>query len=94
MRIVMLCLLLLALVSLQFGCGRHTYLVETKDNKTFYATPPLVMDTEKGVYYMWINGQRRTVPMDIIYRIDDSAQICYQNGVTDTYTCYDNLYYF
>lgn len=94
MRIVMLCLLLLALTSLQFGCGRHTYLVETKDNKTFYATPPLVMDTEKGVYYMWINGQRRTVPMDIIYRIDDSAQICYQNGVTDTYTCYDNLYYF
>ena len=94
MRIVMLCLLSLALTSLQFGCGRHTYLVETKDNKTFYATPPLVMDTEKGVYYMWINGQRRTVPMDHIYRIDDSAQICYQNGVTDTYTCYDNLYYF
>lgn len=94
MRTVMLSLLLLALTSLQFGCARHTYLVETMDNKSFYVTPPLVLDAEKGVYYMWINGQRRVVPMDQVYRIDDSAQICYQNGVTDTFTCYDNLYYF
>ena len=94
MRAWMLCLLLLVAASLQFGCGRHTYLVETKDNKSFYVTPPLVVDAEKGVYYMWINGQRRTVPMEQVYRIDDAAQICYQNGVTDTFTCYDNLYYF
>ena len=53
-----------------------------------------MLDTEKGVYYMWIKGQRRVVPMDQIYRIDDAAQICYQNGLTDTYNCYDNLYYF
>jgi hypothetical protein len=90
-RLTLLVCLVVAAVS--FGCA-HTYQIETMDRKTFYATPPLVMDTEKGVYYMWVNGKRLTVPMDQIYRIDDSAQICYQNGVTDTYTCYDNLYYF
>lgn len=94
MRTLVLCLLLLGLIGLQAGCARHTYLVETMDHRSFYVDPPLVVDAEKGVYYMWIKGQRRTVPMDQIYRIDDSAQICYQNGVTDTYTCYDNLYYF
>lgn len=93
MRALMLCLLL-ALVSLQFGCGRHTYYIQTMDGKTFYAEPPLVVDADKGVYYMWVKGQRRTVPMDQIYLIDDSAQICYQNGLTDTFNCYDNIYYF
>jgi hypothetical protein len=93
MRALMLCLLL-ALASLQSGCGRHTYYVETMDRQSFYAEPPLVVDADKGVYYMWVKGQRRTVPMDQIYRIDDAPQVCYQNGLTDTYTCYDNLYYF
>ncbi|QAZ67632.1 YgdI/YgdR family lipoprotein [Solidesulfovibrio carbinolicus] len=90
-RLTLLFCLVLAAVS--FGCA-HTYQVETMDHKTFYASPPLVMDAERGVYYMWINGKRQVIPMDQVYRIDSSAQICYQNGLTDTYTCYDNLYYF
>ncbi|MHC1789154.1 hypothetical protein [Solidesulfovibrio sp.] len=94
MRALMLCLVLLAVLGLQAGCARHTYLVETMDRKLFYVDPPLVLDAEKGVYSMWIKGQRRIVPMDQIYRIDDAAQVCYQNGVTDTFTCYDNLYTF
>lgn len=53
------------------------------------------MDAERGVYYMIVNGRRHTIPMDQVYRIDDSAQICYQNSQTDTYTCaINNLYYF
>ena len=86
-------LLCLVLAALSFGCA-HTYLVETMDHKTFYASPPLVMNAEQGIYYMWINGKRQIIPMDQIYRIDSSTDICYQNGMTDTYTCYDNLYYF
>lgn len=86
-------LLCLVLAALSFGCA-HTYLVETMDHNIFYASPPLVMNAEQGIYYMWINGKRQVIPMDQIYRIDSSSDICYQNGTTDTYTCYDNLYYF
>ena len=48
MRALMLCLLLLGLTSLQFGCARHTYLVEMKDNKSFYVTPPVGAGYREG----------------------------------------------
>jgi len=74
------------------GCARHTYYVELRDGKSFYVDPPLVLDSDKGVYYMWIAGKRQTIPMDRVSYLDDAAQICYQNGATDTFTCFDALY--
>ncbi len=88
MRAALLLLVLLALA----GCARHTYYVELTNGKTFYADPPLVLDTDKGVYRMWIAGTRHVIPMDDVRYLDDAAQICYQNGLTDTFTCYDALY--
>ncbi len=76
------------------GCARHTYLVELNDGRSFYVDPPLVLDSEKGVYRMWVSGKRHTVAMEDVYAIDDAAQICYQNTYTDTFTCYDALYQF
>ena len=89
------CLLLVCLVlSACFlsGCGRHTYFVELNDGKKFYADPPLVLDTQKRVYHMWIAGKRCTIPMNDVYYLDDAAEICYANGFDDTYTCLDALY--
>jgi len=76
------------------GCARHTYYVELTDGKSFYVDPPLALDSQKGVYHMWIAGTRRTIPMDNVRYLDDAAQICYQNGLTDTFTCFDALYQF
>ncbi|EHJ46762.1 hypothetical protein DFW101_0745 [Solidesulfovibrio carbinoliphilus subsp. oakridgensis] len=95
MRAAFLVLVLLALAGASLGgCARHTYYVELNDGKYFYADPPLVLDTKKGVYRMWIAGSRQAIPMDDVRYIDDAAQICYQNGVTDTFTCFDALYQF
>ncbi|WP_300157469.1 hypothetical protein [Solidesulfovibrio sp.] len=94
MRVVpILCCLLLGGLCLG-GCARHTYRVELNDGKTFYVDPPLVLDTETGVYSMWIAGKRHAIPMDDVYYLDDASQICYQNGATDVFTCYDALYQF
>ena len=45
-----------------------------------------------GGVRMWIAGKRQTIPMDRVSYLDDAAQICYQNGATDTFTCFDALY--
>ncbi|MFU2209515.1 hypothetical protein [Solidesulfovibrio sp. C21] len=90
-----MCLLLACLaLSVLFcsGCARHTYLVELNDNKTFYADPPLVLDSQNRLYRMWIAGKQYRIPMDDVRYIDDAAQVCYQNGFDDTYTCFDALY--
>lgn len=76
------------------GCARHTYYVELTNGKYFYVDPPLILDADKGVYHMWIAGKRQTIPLDNVRYLDDAAQICYQNGVTDTFNCYDALYQF
>lgn len=83
-----------ALVALSGCFARHTYYVELTNGQYFYVDPPMVLDTDRGVYYMHVAGTRRIVPMDDVRFIDDAAQICYQNGyaATDTYTCYDALY--
>ncbi|MEA4857835.1 MAG: hypothetical protein AAGU21_01510 [Solidesulfovibrio sp.] len=86
-------LLLLGCLPL-FGCARHTYYVELANGKYFYADPPLVLDNDKGVYRMWVAGQLHIIPLDDVRYLDDAAQICYKNGVTDTFTCYDALYQF
>jgi hypothetical protein len=92
MRLLVL-LVMLGVVAL-CGCARHTYYVELNNGKTFYADPPLVLDADKGIYYIWVAGQRQIVPMDDVRYLDDAAQICYKNGVTDAYTCFDALYQF
>lgn len=95
MRRVWLALILsVAVVTLGACFARHTYYVELTNGKYFYVDPPLVLDAEKGVYYMNVAGVRQIVPMDEVSYLDDAAQICYQNGYadTDTFTCYDTLY--
>jgi|GEM_PF-2114077 len=95
MRRVCLAIILVLTVAALGACfARHTYYVELTNGKYFYVDPPLVLDTEKGVYYMNIAGVRQVVPIDEVSQLDDAAQICYQNGYadTDTFTCYDALY--
>lgn len=92
MRLLAL-LMMLAVVAL-CGCARHTYYVELNDGKALYVDPPLVLDSEKRIYHMWIKGQRQIIPMDDVRYIDDAIQICYKNGVTDSFTCFDALYQF
>ncbi len=87
-------ILLVVLAVALGGCVRHTYTVELNDGQTFYADPPLVLDAPAGVYYMWIGGSRHVIPMESVRTLDDAVQICYKNGVTDSYTCYDALYQF
>ena len=94
MRLCCLAVLVsLALFSLA-GCMRHTYYMELNNGQTFYADPPLVLDTEAGVYYVGVGGVRRTIPIDDVRYLDDTAQVCYQNIHTDTYTCYEAFYQF
>ena len=95
LRAVRLVLLPLCLGCLLLsGCARHTYYVELNDGEIFYADPPLVLDAQSGVYRMWVAGKRHVIPMDDVRYLDDAAEICYQNGITDTFTCYDALYQF
>jgi len=95
MRAAFLFLVLFALACASLGgCARHTYYVELTDGNYFYADPPLVLDAKSGVYRMWIAGTRHAIPMDNVRYLDDTAQICYQNGVTDAFTCFDALYQF
>jgi hypothetical protein len=95
MRIACLALVLVALCCASLsGCARHTYYVELNNGKYFYADPPLVLDSHKGVYHMWVAGQMHVIPMDDVRYLDDATQICYKNGVTDEFTCYDALYQF
>jgi hypothetical protein len=77
-----------------FGCARHTYYVELNNGKSFYVDPPLVLDSERSIYYMWIAGKRQVVPMDEVRYLDDAVQICYKNSYTDSFTCFDALYQF
>ena len=93
MRAVVFALLAISLIgTLVSGCARHTYYVELTNGKSFYVDPPLVLDSQKGVYHMWIAGTRQSVPMDSVRYLDDATQICYQNGQTDAFTCFDALY--
>lgn len=95
MRVACIVVLLLGLCGVSLcGCARHTYYVELNNGKTFYADPPLVLDSDKSVYRMWIAGQLHVIPMDDVRYLDDATQICYKNGVTDSYTCYDAMYQF
>ena len=45
-------MLSLAVASLYACFARHTYYVELTNGQYFYVDPPLVLDAEKGVYYM------------------------------------------
>lgn len=95
MRAMCPILLSLALAALFLsGCARHTYYVQLNDGKKFYADPPLVLNTNKRVYYMWTGGKRYVIPMDSVYNIDDADQVCYSEGFDDMYTCIDGLYQF
>jgi len=93
-RLCLAIMLSLAVASLYACFARHTYYVELTNGQYFYVDPPLVLDAEKGVYYMNIAGARRIVPMEDVSFLDDAAQICYKNGYadTDTFTCYEALY--
>ena len=84
----------LALLALTGCFARHTYYVELTNGQYFYVDPPMVLDADRGVYYMYVAGKRRVVAMEDVSFIDTTAQICYQNGYadTDTFTCYDALY--
>ena len=92
MRLVALIVVLV--IATLCGCARHTYYVELNDGKTVYVDPPLVLDSDKRIYHMWIKGQRHTIPMDDVRYIDDAVQICYKNSVTDSFNCFDALYQF
>ncbi|WP_428558724.1 MAG: hypothetical protein ACP59X_12480 [Solidesulfovibrio sp. DCME] len=95
MRAARLLLILLVLGCLSLsGCARHTYYVELSNGKYFYVDPPLVLDSDKAVYRMWVAGKLHIIPIDDVRYLDDAAQICYKNGLTDTFTCYDALYQF
>lgn len=92
MRHARLAVLLVIALTVLGGCTRHTYYMELINGEYFYAEPPLVMDTKTGTYQVGVNGVRRTIAMDDVRTISDTAQICYKNTDTDTFTCYDALY--
>jgi hypothetical protein len=94
MRRILLAALLTCCLASALGCVRHTYYVELANGQYFYADPPLVLDTDSGLYTMWVGGTRRTIPINEVTLLDDAAQICFQNTATDSFTCFDALYQF
>lgn len=94
MRATRLFLSILVLSAALFfsGCARHTYYVALNDGRTFYADPPLVLDTQNRLYRMRVGGRIYRIPMDDVSYLDDAIQVCYANGFDDTSTCLDALY--